>query len=102
MPECWGLSRRDPDQVADRLHEHKRDLLTIAQLDATIYAMIDYRRQTEHPGNELLGMFMQVVDADDGSRMTDQQLRDEAATLMLAGHETTANTLAWTWPGLTH
>ena len=69
----------------------------IAQLDATIYAMIDYRRQIEHPGNDLLGMFMQVVDADDGSRMTDKQLRDEAATLMLAGHETTANTLAWTW-----
>ena len=69
----------------------------IAQLDATIYAMIDYRRQTEHLGNDLLGMFMQVVDADDGSRMTDKQLRDEAATLMLAGHETTANTLAWTW-----
>ena len=69
----------------------------IAQLDATIYAMIDYRRQIENPGNDLLGMFMQVVDADDGSRMTDKQLRDEAATLMLAGHETTANTLAWTW-----
>ncbi|MEM8809007.1 MAG: cytochrome P450 [Cyanobacteria bacterium P01_G01_bin.38] len=69
----------------------------IAQLDATIYAMINHRRQTENPGNDLLGLFMQVEDADDGSRMTDEQLRDEAATLMLAGHETTANTLSWTW-----
>jgi cytochrome P450 len=69
----------------------------IAQLDAAIYTMIDHRRKTEDPGNDLLGMFMQVVDADDGSRMTNQQLRDEAATLMLAGHETTANTLSWTW-----
>lgn len=69
----------------------------IAQLDATIYSMIEHRRRTDNPGNDLLGMFMQVEDADDGSRMTDQQLRDEAATLILAGHETTANTLSWTW-----
>jgi cytochrome P450 len=34
---------------------------------------------------------------EDGSRMNDQQLRDEAITLFLAGHETTANALAWTW-----
>jgi cytochrome P450 len=34
---------------------------------------------------------------EDGSRMTDKQLRDEAITLFLAGHETTANTLSWTW-----
>ena len=34
---------------------------------------------------------------EDGSRMTDKQLRDESITLFLAGHETTANTLSWTW-----
>src|SRR5260370_9197708 len=34
---------------------------------------------------------------EDGSRMTDRQLRDEAITLFLAGHETTASTLSWTW-----
>src|SRR5260370_37412447 len=34
---------------------------------------------------------------DDGSRMTDRQLRDEAITIFLAGHETTANALSWTW-----
>ena len=36
-------------------------------------------------------------DADDGSRMTDQQVRDEVLTLFLAGHETTAGALSWTW-----
>src|SRR5262249_59795074 len=36
-------------------------------------------------------------DEGDGSGMTDRQLRDEATTLLLAGHETTANALAWTW-----
>src|SRR5688500_20354170 len=34
---------------------------------------------------------------EDGNGMTDRQLRDEAVTLVLAGHETTANALAWTW-----
>ncbi|MEL7523462.1 MAG: cytochrome P450, partial [Cyanobacteria bacterium J06553_1] len=86
------LAGEDRTTPADARYEE-----AIAQLDATIYAMIDHRRQTENPGNDLLGMFMQVEDADDGSRMTDKQLRDEAATLMLAGHETTANTLSWTW-----
>jgi cytochrome P450 len=42
-------------------------------------------------------MLMQVQDADDGTRMTNRQLRDEVASLMLAGHETTANTMSWTW-----
>jgi cytochrome P450 len=42
-------------------------------------------------------MLMAARDEDDGSGMSDQQLRDEIATLMLAGHETTANTLSWTW-----
>ena len=40
---------------------------------------------------------MAAQDADTGERMTDQQLRDEAMTLFLAGHETTANALAWMW-----
>ena len=69
----------------------------IALLDETVYAMINHRRLSGTTGNDLLGMLMQVEDADDGSPMTDKQLRDEAATLILAGHETTANTLSWTW-----
>lgn len=69
----------------------------IALLDETIYAMINQRRSTGAEGDDLLGMLMHVQDTDDSSRMTDKQLRDEVATLMLAGHETTANTLSWTW-----
>jgi cytochrome P450 len=44
----------------------------------------------------LLSMLLAARD-DDGSRMTDKQLRDESITLFLAGHETTANALSWTW-----
>src|SRR5262249_44187173 len=42
-------------------------------------------------------MLLHAQDEDDGGRMTDRQLRDEAMTLFMAGHETTANTLAWAW-----
>ena len=69
----------------------------VALLDETVYAMIDHRRETGEYGNDLLGMLMKVEDADDGSRMTNRQLRDEVATLIVAGHETTANTLSWVW-----
>ncbi|XGV94657.1 MAG: cytochrome P450 [Leptolyngbya sp. BL-A-14] len=69
----------------------------ISLLDETVYAMIHHRRTNGTGDQDLLGMLMQIEDADDGSRMTDKQLRDEVATLILAGHETTANTLSWTW-----
>ena len=42
-------------------------------------------------------MLLAAHDEDGGRRMSDQQVRDEAMTLFLAGHETTANALAWTW-----
>jgi cytochrome P450 len=71
----------------------------IALLDESIDAMIQNRRSSsvsqDEPGNDLLSLLMAVEDADDGSRMSDRQLRDETATLILAGHETTANTLTF-------
>jgi cytochrome P450 len=50
-------------------------------------------------GDDLLSLLINATD-EDGSHMTDEQLRDEAMTLYLAGHETTALTLAWTWYAL--
>lgn len=66
------------------------------QLDAIIYHMIAERRQTGGDRGDLLSLLLQIRD-EDGSQMTDQQVRDEAATLLLAGHETTANALTWLW-----
>jgi cytochrome P450 len=66
-------------------------------LDQTVYAMIEQRRQSQTVGTDLLGLLMQVEDADDGSRMSNLQLRDEVTTMIVAGHETTANTLSWAW-----
>jgi cytochrome P450 len=42
-------------------------------------------------------MLLLAQDEDDGTTMTNEQVRDEAMTLFLAGHETTANALTWTW-----
>jgi len=67
-------------------------------LDRTIYRMIDERRATNDDRGDLLSMLLMATDTEgDGSGMSDTQLRDEAMTIFLAGHETTANALTWTW-----
>ena len=69
-----------------------------ARLDSTIYRIIDERRASGEDKGDLLSMLLLAQDTEgDGGRMTDTQLRDEAMTLFLAGHETTANALSWTW-----
>jgi cytochrome P450 len=68
------------------------------RLDATIYRAITEGRQSAEDRDDLLGMLLAARDEEgDGGGMTDLQLRDELLTLFLAGHETTANALAWTW-----
>jgi cytochrome P450 len=69
----------------------------VRQLDAIIYRFIEQRRKSGVERGDLLSLLLQARDADDGTGMTDQQLRDEAMTLFLAGHETTALSLSWTW-----
>jgi len=69
-----------------------------ACLDASIYRIIHERRASRANQGDLLSMLFAAQDSEgNGGGMTDQQLRDEALTLFLAGHETTANALTWTW-----
>ena len=69
-----------------------------AELDAIIYRLIDGRRRSGEDTGDLLSMLIAAQDEEDGGAgMTDQQVRDEAMTIFLAGHETTANALNWTW-----
>jgi cytochrome P450 len=69
-----------------------------ARLDKTIYRIIDEHRATGEDTGDLLSMLLLAQDTEgDGSGMTDLQVRDEAMTIFLAGHETTANALSWTW-----
>jgi cytochrome P450 len=66
-----------------------------ALLDAIIYRLIQERRDAGYREmGDLLSMLLAAQD-EDGSRMSDQQVRDEALTLFVAGHETTALTLTW-------
>ena len=66
-------------------------------LDKIIYKIIDERRASGEDRGDLLSMLLLAQDETDGSAMTDEQIRDESMTLFLAGHETTANALTWTW-----
>jgi cytochrome P450 len=68
-----------------------------SRLDAIIYRMIAERRASGVDRGDLLSMLLLAHDEDDGPGMTDLQVRDEAMTIFLAGHETTANALTWTW-----
>jgi len=69
-----------------------------ARLDQTIYGLIRERRKSGQDAGDLLSMLLLARDEDaSGASMTDVQVRDEALTLFLAGHETTANALTWTW-----
>jgi len=74
-----------------------------ARLDATIYRIIADRRRSGRDHGDLLSMLLLAQDTGDegdGGSMTDVQLRDEATTLFVAGHETTSNALTWTWYAL--
>jgi cytochrome P450 len=74
-----------------------RERRSLGRLDAILQDMIRTRRASSVEGDDLLAVLVSAVDDDDGTRMSDQQLRDEMMTLFLAGHETTANALTWTW-----
>lgn len=68
----------------------------VRRLDQVVYGIIQRRRESDHDTGDLLSMLLHVQD-EDGSRMSDLQLRDEMITLFLAGHETTAIALSWIW-----
>ena len=68
-------------------------------LDAVIYRLIEERRRDGVDRGDLLSMLLSSRD-EAGAPMPDALVRDEALTLLLAGHETTANALTWTWDAL--
>jgi cytochrome P450 len=69
-----------------------------AKLDSVIYRIIDERRANSADRGDLLSMLLLAEDEEGATGgMNDEQIRDEALTIFLAGHETTANALAWTW-----
>ena len=90
LPESWPTPR------------NKRATRERAYLDSLVYRIIEQRQSLAKSANgqadhsDLLALLMSAMD-EDGSQMTPKQLRDETMTLFIAGHETTAQMLAWTW-----
>jgi cytochrome P450 len=87
-PFLW-VSERLPIP-ANRRFERAREVF-----DRTIHDMIAGRRRAGMDGDDLLSLLLRAREG--GAGMTDDQVRDEAITLFLAGHETTSNALTWTW-----
>ena len=75
----------------DRRFREARD-----QLNALALEIVTQRRRDQNPPEDLLTSLLQARDPESGEAMTDQQLCDELVTFLLAGHETTANTMIWT------
>ena len=68
-----------------------------AVLDDVVYGLVRQRRAASGARADLLSMLLDARDEETGGAMSDREVRDEAMTLLLAGHETTAVALGWTW-----
>jgi len=69
----------------------------IGKLDRILQQLIDERRAAGAEGGDFLSLLLHARHEEDGRGLSDRQIRDEVMTMFLAGHETTANALAWTW-----
>ena len=76
---------------------NRRGRRAIASLDRVVWKIIEARRRDTQDRGDLLGMLISARDAETNEAMDDQQLRDEAVTFLVAGHETTAVALSWAW-----
>jgi cytochrome P450 len=86
-----GLLERLPLPTARRFEQAQQ------RLDATVYRLIAERRASGEDRGDLLSMLLLAQDDEQGGHMDDTQVRDEAMTLLVAGHETIANALTWAW-----
>jgi cytochrome P450 len=77
--------------------QNRRFRQALRTLNAVVYRMIAARRRCQQDMGDLLSLLLHTRHAETGKAMSDLQLRDEVMTLFVAGHETTAATLAWTW-----
>ena len=87
-------------EILDRLPlpANRRFERARGRIDATIARLVAERRQAPEGRSDLLSLLVLACDTEgDGAGMSDAQLRDEAITIFLAGHETTAIALTWTW-----
>jgi cytochrome P450 len=86
------------DQVTTKLQlpSARRFARACQRLDDTIFRIIDERRGRNRTQSDFLSMLLDAQDPNNGA-LSDDQVRDEVATIFAAGHETVGNGLAWTW-----
>jgi cytochrome P450 len=86
----WILDNRLPTPG------HRRYFNSVKEIDKIVFRIIAERRASGYDEGDLLSMLLAAQD-EDGTQMSDTQLRDEVMTIFLAGHETTAVALSWSW-----
>jgi cytochrome P450 len=86
---------RMPSWMPTGRNRHEKRAL--ARLDQILQPLITARRASHENSTDLLSILLTATDEESGVQMSDRQLRDEMMTLFLAGHETTATALTWTW-----
>ncbi len=90
----------DPDgrmnKLLERVGAYADFLRYQRETDELMFELIEERRRADAGGDDILAMLLEARH-DDDSPMSDQEVRDELMTLLIAGHETTASTLAWTF-----
>jgi cytochrome P450 len=96
-PPAESLAAR----VLARVGPFARFLRLQEEADALMFELIDERRRAGRDADDVLAMLLEARH-DDGSPMSEQELRDELMTLLVAGHETTASALGWAFERLPH
>jgi cytochrome P450 len=90
-----------PHRILQRVGPFVKFVRMQEEADRLIFELIDERRREQDEGDDVLAMLLEARH-EDGSPMDQQELRDELMTLLVAGHETTASALAWTFARLPH
>src|ERR1017187_5059274 len=84
-------------RVPFKIPGFRAPVAALNRLNETIYQLIHDRRASGLDKGDLLSMLLLSKDEETGEHLTDEQVRDEAMTLFVAGHETTAQAMAWSW-----
>jgi len=88
-------------RTAERVGPFAHFVRMQAEVDEILFTLIAERRAAGAERDDVLAMLLEARH-EDGSPMSEQEIRDELLTLLVAGHETTASSLAWTFARLVH
>ncbi|MEU5545272.1 cytochrome P450 [Streptomyces sioyaensis] len=96
-PARWEFSPLGKILLRLPLPANRQFARGIKTIDDIVYAMIEDRRKGSGDGADLLSVLLTVTYADSGEHLTAHELRDQAVTLLMAGHETSSSALTWAY-----